>query len=136
MELTLTHLRVLLAAILLIAGSTLASAAPCLTGGALGASVESSVSRDRMAALQAGLDQEILSSAASDHDDDQNGCMEDCSMKCVGSSASGCCAAAVPIGGCSALDRASIAACGITDIGFLATGIDPDALLRPPRSYV
>lgn len=131
MEFTLIHLRVLLAAIFLIAGSTLASSAPCLSGGVLGASVESGVSRDRMAVPEAGLDFEV-----SDHDSDQSDCMQDCRMKCVGSIASGCGASAVPIGGCNVLDRASIAAYGITDTGFLATGIDPDALLRPPRSYV
>jgi hypothetical protein len=131
MEFTLPYLRVLLAVIFLIAGSTLASTAPCLSGGALGASVESGVSRDRLAVPEAGLAVEV-----SDHDGGQNGCMDDCRMKCVGSTASGCCGAAIPIAGGNALDRASIAACGITDTGFLATGLVPDALLRPPRSQV
>jgi hypothetical protein len=136
MEFTLTHLRVLLAAIFLIAGSTLTGAALCLTGGALAASVESGASPDDRAASKIGFFQQMSSAVASDHDGDQGDCVQDCRMTCVGPTASGCCAAAILTAGCNALDRASIVACGISDTGFLGTGIDPDAFLRPPRSQV
>ena len=137
METLLTHVRVLLAVIVLIAGSVMVSGASGLAGQTLGTSLELGVASDRIALPENGLDQEISSVAATDNDSHQNSCMQDCSMNCGPSAGSGCCIAAAPIGGgCKAFDRTSIAAYGMRDAGLLATGIDPEALLHPPRSYV
>ena len=136
MEFTLAHIRVLLAAILLIAGSSLASAAPFLNGGVGANSFDTSLSRVPLALAKLGVEYEATALAAGGHVCNQNGCMPDCRSDCIGSASSGCCAAAMSFAGCNALDRASVAACGITGTGFLPAGIDPEALLRPPRSHV
>lgn len=135
MDFTLAHFRILLAAIFLIAGSMQASTAPSLAAGAGGNPIVTDLSRDRLALAEARFDREASVVAADSHDCDQNGRTQDCRVNCIGSTTSGCCASAVPIAGCNALDRASIAACGIADTGFLASGIDPEALLRPPRIH-
>ncbi|MEP9389938.1 hypothetical protein [Mesorhizobium sp. KR9-304] len=137
MKLTLTHFRVLLAAIILIAGSAMVSSGPGLAGEAWDIAVELGVAGDSTALPANGSDPLTSHIAATAQDSHHNSCRQDCSTNCMSSAGSGCCGAAVPLTkGCKALDRASIAACGITDTGFLATGIDPDALLRPPRSHV
>lgn len=135
MDFTLSHFRVLLAAIFLIAGSVQANTAPSLAGGAGGNSIVTDLLRDRLSLAEVRFDGEASAVAPDSHDCGQNGCTHDCRMNCIGSTASGCCATAIPIAGCNALDRASIAACGITETEFLASGIDPEALLRPPRSH-
>ncbi|MGI0526689.1 hypothetical protein [Rhizobium giardinii] len=135
MKRTLTHLRFLLAAIILIAGSAMVSSAPGLAGEASGIAVKFGVAGDSTARPASGSDQVTNPVAATDQDSHQIGCRQDCCMNCVSSAGSGCCAAAVsPTGGCKALDRASIAAYGIVDAGLRATGIDPEALLRPPQT--
>lgn len=136
MEFTLAHIRVLLAAIFLIAGSAVASAAPLLSGAVGANSVETNLSRHPLALAEPGIEHEATALAAGRHDCNQDRCMQDCRMDCAGSATSGCCATAIPIAAGNVLDRAAIAACGIAGIGFLPTGIDPDALLRPPRSHV
>lgn len=135
MKRTLTHLRILLATIILILGSAMVSSAPGLAGEASGIAVEFGISGDNIARSANGSDQVTNPAVATDQDNHQNGCRQDCCMNCVPSAGSGCCAAAVsPASGCKALDRASIAAYGIVDAGLLATGIDPEALLRPPQT--
>lgn len=136
MDFTLARFRVLLAAIFLIAGSVQANTAFSPARGAGGSPIVTDLSRDRLALAEVRFDGEASAVAADNHDCDQNGCTQDCRMNCIGSTASGCCATAIPIAGCNALDRVSITACGITETGFLATGINPEALLRPPRSHV
>ncbi|GCA52909.1 hypothetical protein KGO5_05375 [Sinorhizobium sp. KGO-5] len=137
MELLLTHVRVLLAVIVLIVGSVMVSGASGLAGQTLGTSLELGVADDGIALPENSLDQELSSVAATDYDSHQNDCMQDCSMHCASWAGSGCCTATAPIGGGgNAFDRTSIAAYGMPDAGLLATGIDPEALLHPPRSYV
>jgi len=135
MKRTLTHLRILLAAIILIAGSAMVGSAAGLAGETLGIAVEFAIAGDSIARPANGSDQVTNPAVATDQDSHQNGCRQDCCMNCVPSAGSGCCAAAVSLtSGCKALDRASIAAYGIVDAGLLATGIDPEALLRPPQT--
>ncbi|WP_115422000.1 MULTISPECIES: hypothetical protein [Sinorhizobium/Ensifer group] len=125
MKLTLTHLRFLLAAIILIAGSAMVSSAAGPAGYTSGIAVELAIAGDGIARPAHGSDQ----------DSHKNGCRQVCCMNCVPSAGSGCCAAAVSLtSGCKALDWASIAAYGIVDAGLLAAGIDPEALLRPPQT--
>lgn len=135
MRLTLNHFRILLAAIILIAGSALVSSAPGVAGEAWGIAVEFDVADDSTAFLANGSDSVTRRIAATAQDSHHNGCCQDCSTNCVSSTGSGCCGAAVPLtSGCETLDRASIAAFGL-DAGFLGTGINPEALLQPPRFF-
>jgi hypothetical protein len=119
MKLTLIHFRVLLAAIILIAGSAMVSNAPGLAGEAWDTAFEFGVAGDSTAFLANG----------------HNGCRQDCGANCMSTAGSGCCGAAVLLtSGCETLDQASIAAYGM-DAGFLGTGIHPEALLQPPRFF-
>jgi hypothetical protein len=137
MELLLTHVRVLLAVIVLIAGSVMVSGASGLAGQTLGTSLELGVADDGIALPENSLDQELSSVAATDYGSHQNDCIQDCSMNCGSSVGSDCCTATAPIGGGGrAFDRTSIAAYGMPDAGLLTTGIDPEALLHPPQNYV
>jgi hypothetical protein len=135
MKLMLNHFCVLFAAIILIAGSAMVSSAPGLAGEAWGIAVELGVADDSTAFLANGSDSVTRRIAATAQDSHHNGCCQDCSTNCVSSTGSGCCGAAVPLtSGCETLDRASIAAYGL-DAGFLGTGINPEALLQPPRFF-
>jgi len=127
-----TLLRVLLAAIVLIAGSAIANASD-LAGEVFAPTIEVGVGGGGVARPAKGSDQSASPIAATDQDS-HDGCRQDCCMNCVHSPGSGCCTANVPfVGGCGVLDRALIAAHGIMDTGFLASGIDPEALLQPPQ---
>ncbi|MBX3572317.1 MAG: hypothetical protein KF694_08185 [Mesorhizobium sp.] len=135
MEFTLVHLRVLLAAIFLIAGSMLAG--PAAFADAVAAtSAESGLARDYSASASPGINLEAEAVAVDGHACDRNGCTQDCRSNCIGSAASGCCAAAMSCVGNSVLNLAAATACGVARTGFLASGIDPEALLRPPQSHV
>lgn len=137
MEALLTHVRVLLAVVVLIAGGVVASAAFGMPGQTLGASLESGVAGDRIVFVENDLDHGINSFAAAGHDRHPIGCMQECSMNCGPSAGSSCCASAALIGGeCEAFDRSSIPAYGIRDAGLRTTGLDPEALFDPPRSHV
>ena len=135
MELTLAHLRVLLAAIFVIAGSMLAGAAP-FAGAVAATSGETDLTGDYSALASPGIDHETVASPVDGHACDQNGCNQDCRANCIGSAASGCCVLAISCAGNSVLNLAAVSASGIARIGFLASGIDPEALLRPPQSHV
>ncbi|MDH4985085.1 hypothetical protein QEZ47_05935 [Aminobacter anthyllidis] len=135
MKLTLIHFRVLLAAIILIAGSAMVSSAPVLAGEAWGIAVEFGVADDSTAFLANGSDPVTRHTAAAAQDSHHNACRQGCKTNCISSTASGCCGAAVPLtSGYETLDRTSIAAYGL-DAGFLGTGINPEALLQPPRFF-
>ena len=135
MKLTLTHFRVLLAAIILIAASAMVSSAPGLAGETWDTAVEFGVAGDSTALLANGLDPVTRHTAAAAQDSHHNGCRQDCKTNCISSTASGCCGAAVPLtSGYETLDRTSVAAYGL-DAGFLRTGMYPAALLQPPRLF-
>lgn len=134
MEHTLTQLRFLLAAIVLIAGSLMVSSSPGLSGEASGIAVNFGVAGDSTAHRASGSHQVTNRVAATNQDSQQNGCRQECSMNCVPSAGSSCCATAVSSArGCKTLDREAIAAYGIVDAELLAAGVDPEALLRPPQ---
>jgi hypothetical protein len=135
MKLTLTHFRVLLAAIILIAGSAMVSSAPGFAGEAKDIAVEFGAAGDTAALPANGSDPLTRHTAATAQDSHHNDCRQDCSTYCMSSAGSGCCGAAVPLtSGSETLDRASIAAYGM-DAGSLGTGINPEALLQPPRFF-
>jgi hypothetical protein len=135
MKLTLTYFRVLLAAIILIAGSAMVSSAPRLAGEARDIAVEFGVAGDITALPANGSDPLTRHTAATAQDSHHNDCRQDCSTNCMSSAGSGCCSAAIPLrSGSETLVRASIAAYGM-DAGFLGTGITPEALLQPPRFF-
>ena len=135
MKLMLNHFRVLFAAIILVAGSAMVSGAPVLAGEAWSIAVEFGVADDSTAFLANGSDTVTRRIAATAQDSHHNGCSQDCGTNCMSSTGSGCCGAAVPLtSGSDTLDRASIAAYGM-DAGFLGTGINPEALLQPPRFF-
>lgn len=134
MKLMLSHFRVLFVAIILIAGSAMVSSAPVLAGEAWGIAVEFGVAGDSTAFLANGSERVTSHSAAKTQDTHQDGCREDCSTDCMSSTGSSCCgAAAAPLtSGRETLDRASTAAYGL-NAELLGTGINPEALLQPPR---
>lgn len=135
MRLILNHFRVLFAAIILIAGGAMVSSAPVLAGEAWGIAVEFGVADDSTAFLANGSDTVTRRIAATAQDSHHNGCSQDCGTICMSSTGTGCCGAAVPLtSGSETLDRVSIAAYGM-DAGFLGTGINPEALLQPPRFF-
>jgi hypothetical protein len=135
MKLTLIHFRVLLAAIILIAGSAMVSSAPSLDGEAWDTAVEYGVAGDSTAFPANGSDPVTRHTAATAQDSHHNDCRQDCRTNCLSSTASGCCGAAVPLtSGYETLDRTSVAAYGL-DAGFLRAGMNPEALLQPPRLF-
>ena len=135
MKLTLTHFRVLLAAIILMAGSAMVSSAPGLDGEAWDTAFEFGVAGDGTALPANGSDAVTSHTAAAAQDSHHNDCRQDCRTNCMSSPGSGCCGAAVPwTTGYETLDRTSIAAYGM-DAGFLGTGINSEALLQPPRLF-
>jgi hypothetical protein len=135
MKFTLVHFRVLLAAIILIAGSAMVSSALGLAGEAWDTAFEFGVAGDSTALPANGSDPVTRHTAAAAQDSHHNCCRQDCSTNCISSTGSGCCGAAVPLtSGGETLDRASTAAYGM-DAGFLGTGINPEALLQPPRFF-
>jgi len=130
----LNHFRILFAAIILVAVSAMVSSASGLAGEAWDIAVELGVAGDSTLPAN-GSDPVTSHTAATAQDSHHNGCRQDCSTNCMSSTGSGCCGAAVPLTiGCETLDRASIAAYGL-DAGFLGTGINPEALLQPPRFF-
>lgn len=135
MKLTLIHFRVLLAAIILIAGSAMVSSAPSLDGEAWDTAVEYGIAGDSTTFPANGLGPVTRHTAATAQDSHHNDCRQDCRTNCMSSAGSGCCGAAVPLtSGCETLDRASIAAYGM-EAQFLGTGINPEAVLQPPRFF-
>ena len=131
MKLALTHLRVLFTVIILIAGSALG-----LAGQALGTAVEFGVAGDGVARPVSGSDQVTSHIVATDQSNHQDGSGQDCCINCAHAAGSACCPVGIPFAsGCKVLDRALIIACGIVDAAFIATGIDPEALLQPPQIF-
>ena len=133
MQLMLIHFRVLLAAIILIAGSAMVSSAPSLDGEAWDTALEYGIAGESTAFPANGSDPVTRYTAAKAQDSHHDDCRQDCRAGCMSSTASGCCGAALPLTSENdTLDRTSVAAYGL-DAAFLRTGMNPDPLLQPPR---
>ncbi|TGQ31443.1 hypothetical protein [Mesorhizobium sp. M00.F.Ca.ET.216.01.1.1] len=125
MKIALAQLRLLLAVILLIAGGAVAGFAG--QASAMGTSVD-------VATLSTSASHEMMGHVASTDQDNHrapcNGCLD-----CAHSTGSGCCAAGISASECGILRPAPDAAHFMAGRAFPATGIDPEALLQPPRIF-
>jgi hypothetical protein len=134
MKIALAQLLVLLAVIALIAGGAVAVAGLAEQASGIGAKID--VASDALIPSISGsgeITTQVLAMGQDNHHDD---CGCDCRLGCVHSAGSGCCAASISdTGECSVLDCAPVAARRIAGQAFLATGIDPEALLQPPQVF-
>ena len=134
MKIGLAQFRVLLAAIVLIASSALAGAGLAEQG--LGITAKVGVAAEIAALSMSGSGQVTTHVIATGQDNHHDDCGCHGRQDCVHSAASGCCAASISgIDECGVLDCAPFAARFITGKAFLATGINPEALLRPPQVF-
>ncbi len=128
MKIALAQLRLLLAVILLIAGGAIAGLAEQASG--MGADVIASV-----ATLAASASPRAMGHVASADRDNHRPPCDGC-LDCVHSAGSGCCAASISATGeCRVLHGAPDAVRFMAGKAFLATGVDPEALLRPPQIF-
>ncbi len=126
MRLVPTNLRVLLAAIILIAGGAIAGIGPGLAGPSVVGEVLTGFGRD-----SGGATRHIEATGQDRH---HNDCSQGCGMDCLHSAGAGCCTANVPTtSDCRIFDRVLVAVHGIMEAGSRAPGIDPEALLQPPQ---
>ena len=134
MKIGLAQFGVLLAAIVLIASSALVGAG--LAEQALGMTPKVGVAAHIAALSMSGSGQVTTHVVATGQDNHCDDCGCHGRQDCVHSAGSGCCAASISaIDECSVLDCAPLAARFITGKAFLATGINPEALLRPPQVF-
>lgn len=135
MKRQLSHLCILIAAIILIAGGAVAASAHGLAGEGPGVAIEFYIVGENIARPTDGSVLVRDTAVTPDQDSQQHACRQDCSINCVPSAVSICGAAAIYLTSeFKALDRASVAAYGIVDAGLLAAGIDPEAIIRPPQT--
>jgi hypothetical protein len=123
----LAQLRLLLAVILLIAGgiADLAGQASAMDAGA-------SVIAEA-AILSTSVTHKAVGHIASTDQDNHRAPCDDC-LNCVHSTGSGCCAAGISAGEGGVLYDAPDGVRFMACKAFLATGIDPEALLHPPQT--
>jgi hypothetical protein len=126
MKIALAQLRLLLAVILLIAGGASIAGFAERTS-AMGAGVTVDV-----AALSTSASHKVIGHIASAEQYGDGASCDDC-LDCVHSTGSGCCAASIFAGECRVLPDAPDAVRFTAGKAFLATGIDPEALLQPPQ---
>jgi hypothetical protein len=131
---TLSHLRALIAAIIVIASSGIATSMPGPIQRASGILVEFELANADSTRPAADASERAgfigAASPASHHGD----CPPDCGTKCAMSAGAACCAAAISLASrCNILDEDSIAAYAIRDGRFRLAGIEPEALLHPPQ---
>ncbi|WP_292241431.1 hypothetical protein [Mesorhizobium sp.] len=130
MKTVLGQLRLLLAVILLIAGgAAIAGFAERTSAMGVGAGVTADV-----ATLSTNAPHKVTGHVASTGQDNHHASCEGC-LDCVHSTGSGCCAASIFAGECRVLHDAPDAVRFMAGKAFLATGIDPEALLQPPRTF-
>ncbi|MCZ8546454.1 hypothetical protein OOJ09_19885 [Mesorhizobium qingshengii] len=129
MKVALAQLRLLLAVILLIAGGAVAG----VVGQASATGSLSGVTAS-VATLSASASHQAIGHVASTDQDNYRAPCDDC-LNCVHSTGSSCCAAGISAGECDVLHEAPIAARFMAGKAFLPTGIDPEALLQPPRTF-
>lgn len=123
MKVALAQLRLLLSVILLIAGGAIAG----LAGQASGAGVIADV-----ATLSTSAPHKAVDHVASTDQDNHHAPCDDC-RDCVHLTGSNCCAAGISASECGVLDDAPVTIRLMAGKAVLATGIDPEALLQPPR---
>jgi hypothetical protein len=126
MKIALAQLRLLLAVILLITVGAVA--------GLAGQTPVAGVTAD-VATLSTSASHEAIGHLAPTNPDNHHASCEGC-LDCVHSTGSGCCAASLSAGECSVLHDAPDAVRFMAGKAFLATGIDPEALLHPPQIFV
>ena len=133
MKLSQTRCCVVLAVIMLVASGAIANSGLGLARQSSGTVVEFGVAADGARRPVSGPDQVASQTLAAGQSSHRDGCELDC---CAQSAGSGCCPAGMPLtSGSRNLDRALITACSIVERAFLATGIDPEALLHPPKIF-
>lgn len=133
MKLILAYVRVLFAAIILIAVSAIVGSAPGFAAEALGSAVQFGVAVD-CAALSANASDHMTPVGIQDRDDHRGG--YDCRLECVHAAGSGCCVAGISAAGeYRVIDRARASDRVRADKAFLVTGLHPEALLQPPRFF-
>jgi hypothetical protein len=124
MKIALAQLQLLLSVILLIAGGVVGQASA--TGSVAG--VIASV-----ATLPASASHRVMGHVVSTDQEKHRAPCDDCS-DCMHATGFGCCAAGIPASECGVLDDAPVAVRFMVGKPFLATGIDPEALLHPPQT--
>ncbi|ANT49983.1 hypothetical protein MEA186_07679 [Mesorhizobium amorphae CCNWGS0123] len=128
MKVALAQLRLLLSVILLIVGGAVA-------GVIEQASATGSVAD--VATLWASTSHKVTSHTVIGHvastDQDKHCASCDGCLDCVHSTGFGCCAADISASECGVLDDALVAIRFMAGKALLATGIDPEALLQPPK---
>ncbi|GLS36227.1 hypothetical protein GCM10010869_18160 [Mesorhizobium tianshanense] len=130
MKTVLAQLRLLLAAILLIAGgAAIAGFAERTSALGAGAGVTADI-----ATLSTSASHKVIGHVASTDQGNHHASCEGC-LDCVHSTGSGCCAASISAGECGVLHDALDAVRFMAGKAFLATGIDPEALLQPPQIF-
>ncbi|RUV50811.1 MULTISPECIES: hypothetical protein [unclassified Mesorhizobium] len=125
MKIALAQLRLLLAVILLIAGGAVAGFAG--QASAIGAN-------SGVATLSTSATHQVIGHIASTDQDDHGAACDDC-LDCLHSTGPSCCAACISAVECAVLDDVPVAVRFVAGKAFLATGIDPEALLQPPRTF-
>lgn len=132
MKTGLAQLRTLLSVIVLIAGGVVAVAGFAGQGSVLGADIRPVAD---VAARSTGGSSQVTSDVAATAQHHPDGCCEH--PDCTYSSASGCCAAYIfAAGECAVVNCAPSTTRFVAGKVFLATGIDPEALLQPPQIFV
>jgi hypothetical protein len=126
MKIALAQLCLLLAVILLIAGGAIAGLAEQTSAMGVGVAPDAATSTSAL--------HKVMGHVASTDQDNHRAPCGDC-LNCVHSTGSGCCAAGISAGECDILHDAPVAARLMAVKAFLPTGIDPEALLQPPRTY-
>ncbi|RWK65686.1 hypothetical protein [Mesorhizobium sp.] len=127
MKIALAQLRSLLAVILLIAGGAVAGFAG--QASATGAGVTAG-----LATLSTSATHQEIGHIAS-IDQNNHGAPCDNCLDCLHATGPGCCAACISADECAVLHDVPVAVRFVAGKAFLATGIDPEALLQPPRTF-
>ncbi|AZN98883.1 hypothetical protein EJ066_18000 [Mesorhizobium sp. M9A.F.Ca.ET.002.03.1.2] len=130
MEIGLTQLRALLSMLVLIAGSVIMGAG--LTGQSTGLGADIGAIAEFAGLPISGLSQ-VTDDVTATGQNHNYGCCEH-SADCAYTAASGCCAASISASGeCGVVNCPPRSVRFIAGKAFLATGIDPEALLQPPQ---
>jgi hypothetical protein len=129
MKIVLTQLWLLLAVILLIAGGAIAGLAGQASAMGAGTGVTADVATLSTSASHQVMGH-VVSTGQGNHSAPCDGCLD-----CVHSVGSGCCAAGISAGECGVLHDVVATVRFNSGKAFLATGIDPKALLQPPQIF-
>ncbi|MGT2467583.1 hypothetical protein ACVOMV_26000 (plasmid) [Mesorhizobium atlanticum] len=127
MKIALVQLRMLLAAILLIAGGGIASLAGQASATGAGPEVAADV-----AALSTIISHKMMGHVASTHQSNHRAPCGDC-LDCVHSTGSGCCSASLAAVECGIPCDTPDAIRIMAGKAVLVIGIDPETLLQPPQ---